>query len=180
MCRFVQFTGPKGELPKGDDGSYGTSMPFHYAMDPANDVLIAFKQNGQFLHPDHGFPCRMLIPGWIGGRMIKWLSYITVSAEESQNWYHFYDNKILPPHVDAEIAEAEGWWKDPDFILYDLNINSTISHPSHDERLHLDKNEPYTMRGYAYSGGGRKITRVEVSFDGGTWQSNHLPHTVNR
>lgn len=64
------------------------------AMDPAQDVLIAFKQNGQFLHPDHGFPCRMLIPGWIGGRMVKWLSSVTVTGEESNNWYHYHDNKV--------------------------------------------------------------------------------------
>ena len=86
QCRWVHFTGPKGELPKGDDGSYGTHMTLAHAMDPGSDVLIAYKQNGQFLHPDHGFPCRMLIPGWIGGRMVKWLSHIHVSSEESTNW----------------------------------------------------------------------------------------------
>ena len=61
-------------------------MTYAHAMDPGSDVLIAYKQNGQFLHPDHGFPCRMLIPGWIGGRMVKWLSHIHVSSEESTNW----------------------------------------------------------------------------------------------
>jgi hypothetical protein len=69
--------------------------------------------------------------------------------------------------VDAELAVKEGWWKDPDYILNELNINSTISSPAHDERVYLDQNRPYKMKGYAYSGGGRKITRVEVSFDGG-------------
>jgi nitrate reductase (NAD(P)H) len=63
-------------------------------MDPASDVLIAYKQNGQYLHPDHGFPCRMLIPGWIGGRMVKWLSHIHVASSDSENWYHFHDNKV--------------------------------------------------------------------------------------
>ena len=92
-CRWIHFTGPKGELPKGDDGSYGTHMTYAHAMDPGSDVLVAYKQNGQFLHPDHGFPCRMLIPGWIGGRMVKWLSHIHVSSEGSNNWYHHHDNK---------------------------------------------------------------------------------------
>lgn len=90
----MHFTGPKGELPKGEDGSYGTHMTLMHAMDPAGDVLIAYKQNGQFLHPDHGFPCRMLIPGWIGGRMVKWLSHIHVSEHHSENWYHYHDNKV--------------------------------------------------------------------------------------
>jgi nitrate reductase (NAD(P)H) len=75
--------------------------------------------------------------------------------------------QVLPPHVNAEIAAKEGWWKDPNYILYDLNVNSTISAPGHDERVYLDRVKPYKMQGYAYSGGGRKITRVEVSFDGG-------------
>lgn len=96
-CRFVHFCGPKGELPKGDDGTYGTQMTWHHAMDEGSDVLVAYKQNGQFLHPDHGFPCRMLIPGWIGGRMVKWLSHIHVSSEESTNWYHQHDNKVRWP-----------------------------------------------------------------------------------
>ena len=93
-CRFVHFSGPKGELPKGDDGTYGTQMTYHHAMDPGSDVLVAYQQNGQYLHPDHGFPCRMLIPGWIGGRMVKWLSHIHVSSDESENWYHQHDNKV--------------------------------------------------------------------------------------
>lgn len=81
--------------------------------------------------------------------------------------------QVLPPHVDAELAVKEGWWKDPNYILNELNINSTISSPAHDERVYLDQNRPYLMKGYAYSGGGRKITRVEVSFDGGAFLTAH-------
>lgn len=39
---------------------------------------------------------------------IKWLKEITVEAQESQNYYHFFDNRVLPSHVDQEIATAEG------------------------------------------------------------------------
>ena len=53
-------------------------------------------------------------------------------------------------------------------------MNSTIAKPDHDETLIVSKRSEsddfYTVRGYAYSGGGRRVTRVEVSLDeGATW-----------
>ncbi|KAG2489120.1 hypothetical protein HYH03_012346 [Edaphochlamys debaryana] len=170
-ANFVSFRGPKGELPKGEDGSYGTSLTYTKAMDPSSDVIIAYKQNHRWLTPDHGFPVRIIIPGFIGGRMVKWLNEITVTREESQNFYHFMDNRVLPSHVDEALAKAEGWWYKPEFIINDLNINSAVARPWHDEVIRLDANRPYTMKGYAYAGGGRKIIRAEVSFDDGkTWR----------
>lgn len=165
--QYVCFTGPEGELPKGKDGSYGTSIPLAKALDPAQDVMIAYAQNGEKLRPDHGFPVRVIIPGYIGGRMIKWLCKIEVTSEPSDNFYHFRDNRIMPPHVTSELAEAEGWWEKPEYIFNELNINSAISSPAHDEKVAAFPGETYTVKGYAYTGGGRAITRVEVSIDGG-------------
>ena len=54
-------------------------------MDPACDVLLAYEQNGERLTPDHGYPLRLIIPGYIGGRMIKWLNEITVTARRGCN-----------------------------------------------------------------------------------------------
>ena len=71
-ARFVCLAGPENELPKsyddqdGGPGSYGTSIDMETALDPTCDVIVAFEQNGERLHPDHGFPCRALIPGYIG------------------------------------------------------------------------------------------------------------------
>lgn len=56
----VCFDGPDLEL---HHGTYGTSIPLRKALDPAQDVLVAFEQNGERLHPDHGFPVRIIIPG---------------------------------------------------------------------------------------------------------------------
>ena len=54
----------QNELPKsydnqqGGPGSYGTSIDMETALDPTSDVILAYKQNGEYLHPDHGFPLR--------------------------------------------------------------------------------------------------------------------------
>ena len=53
-------------------------------------------------------PRRLIIPGYIGGRMIKWLEEITVTEVESQNYYHFHDNRVLPSHMDEALANKEG------------------------------------------------------------------------
>jgi nitrate reductase (NAD(P)H) len=94
-ARFVRFEGAD-QLP---NGAYGTSMPLPHAMDPTMDVILAFEQNGNRLTPDHGYPIRVIIPGWIGGRSVKWLTRIAVTEDESDNYYHYFDNRILPPQV---------------------------------------------------------------------------------
>lgn len=121
-ANHVCFVGTE-DLPKA---KYGTSMKMAKAMDPSNDVLIAWEANGERLLPDHGFPVRLIIPGWIGGRMVKWLQDIEVTPVESNNYYHYFDNRVLPSHVDAEMATAEGWWYKPEYIITELNINSAI------------------------------------------------------
>ncbi|XP_010670929.2 nitrate reductase [NADH] [Beta vulgaris subsp. vulgaris] len=168
----VCFEGAE-DLPGGGGSKYGTSVRRELALDPARDIMLAYMQNGEKLSPDHGFPVRMIIPGFIGGRMVKWLKRIIVTTSESDNYYHFKDNRVLPSHVDAELANTEAWWYKPEFIINELNINSVITTPCHEEILPINAwttQRPYTIRGYAYSGGGRKVTRVELTLDGGeTW-----------
>ena len=58
------YTGVEGSCaPAGADGSYGTSIERYKALDPASDIILAFKQNGRLLTPDHGYPLRIIIPG---------------------------------------------------------------------------------------------------------------------
>lgn len=109
---------------------------------------------------------------------VKWLKEIHVSDEASQNHYHFFDNRVLPSHVDTDRATHEGWWYKPEYLIYDLNINSAITSPAHGEVIPLptlDSSSSYTLRGYAYTGGNRQIIRVEVSLDGGsTWELTEI------
>ncbi|KAH7314904.1 hypothetical protein KP509_21G026600 [Ceratopteris richardii] len=176
---YVCFEGEE-LLPGGGGSRYGTSISIDVARDESCDVLVAYLQNGKPLEPDHGFPIRMIIPGYIGGRMVKWLRLIRVTSKESDNYYHYHDNRVLPSHVDAETAKSEGWWYKPDYIINELNINSAITNPAHGEVLPINVQAlqaPYTVKGYAYSGGGRKVTRVEVSLNRGeSWLLCNIFH----
>jgi nitrate reductase (NAD(P)H) len=73
-----------------------------------------------------------------------------------------------------------GWWYQPDYIINELNVNSVITSPAHDEMLPINlssAHEPYLLKGYAYSGGGRKVVRVEISLnDGESWRLCKVTH----
>ncbi|CAE6377591.1 unnamed protein product [Rhizoctonia solani] len=158
------------------NGPYGTSQRLSWAASKEKGMLLAWAMNGLPLTPDHGFPLRVVIPGQIGGRSVKWLNRIEVSELESQHHLHFFDNKVLPTQLSPEQARDEKkWWYDPKYLINDLNVNSAIAKPDHGELVEVpqatDATELfYPIRGYAYAGGGRRITRVEISLDEGvTW-----------
>jgi nitrate reductase (NAD(P)H) len=102
---------------------------------------------------------------------------------------------VIPPS--ANLATAESYFRRPEYTLYELNVNSVITSPgtrcyrglskkkkkNFDLLLHScgegpgewleisDVAKSYTMRGFAYAGGGRRVVRVEVSFDeGANWE----------
>ncbi|KAI1779704.1 hypothetical protein F4818DRAFT_437009 [Hypoxylon cercidicola] len=167
-AKYVCFEGAD-KLP---NGYYGTSVKLNWAMDPNRGILVAHRMNGEVLPPDHGKPLRVVVPGQIGGRSVKWLKRIIVTAEPSDNWYHIYDNRVLPTMITPEMsADMPSTWKDERYAIYDLNTNSATCYPAHDERLSLAQSpENYRVRGYAYAGGGKRVTRVEVTIDRGkTW-----------
>ncbi|KAL2127793.1 hypothetical protein VTI74DRAFT_10161 [Chaetomium olivicolor] len=167
-ARYVCFEGAD-KLP---NGYYGTSVRLGWAMDPARGIMLAHGMNGEGLHPDHGKPLRVVIPGQIGGRSVKWLRRIVVTEAPSENWYHIYDNRVLPTMVSPEeSAGLEEVWKDERYAIYDLNTNSAVCYPEHDERVEVrGDGGVYKLRGYAYAGGGKRVTRMEVTLDQGrTW-----------
>lgn len=147
-----------------EDTVYGSSIPLKWAMNIDNDVLLAYEMNDLTLTRDHGFPLRMVVPGVIGARSVKYLNKIIVSKEESPSFFQRRDYKILPQHV--EEADAHKYW-DVSHSIHELNVQSVICVPSSQDKLNMDCKE---IKGYAISGGGRKITRVELTFDKGeTW-----------
>lgn len=173
-ARYVCFEGAD-KLP---NGCYGTSIKLNWAMDPNRGVLVAHGMNGEALAPDHGRPLRIVIPGQIGGRSVKWLKRIILTEGPSDSWYHIYDNRVLPTTISPEqSADLPETWADERYAIYELNVNSAIARPAHNERLkiHGEGEKTFNFQGYAYAGGGRRITRVEVTLDRGrSWRLAHV------
>lgn len=168
------------ELP---NGCYATSVKLNWVMDPNRGIMLSYQMNGDMLRPDHGKPLRAVIPGQIGGRSVKWLKRLIVTEAPSDNWYHIYDNRVLPTMVSPEeSAKDPKWWMDERYAIFDLSPNSAICYPAHDEKLPMsDDAKIYRTRGYAYSGGGRRITRVEISLNKGTsWRLADIDYPEDR
>lgn len=166
-CRWVNFEG--ADSPS--EGKYSTCIPLEYAMDRTNDVILAYEMNNRPLPPDHGYPVRVMIPGFVGGRCVKWLSKIWVSDSENNSYYHIYDNRVLPSFVTDQDSEfAHTMFNHRSTICNEQNLNSVIVKPAQGEKLMLGKvkkGQSYRIQGYAYNGAGSEVQRVEVSLDGG-------------
>lgn len=180
-ARYLWMEG--GDSPA--KGAYGTCVPLHMAKDPERAIMVAYKQNGEYLSPDHGRPLRCVIPGVIGGRSVKWLKRIVIADLPSDNWYHYYDNKVLPTSVTSEIATAEDhWWKDERYAIYDLNLQTITVFPEMNEKMVVDdstEDELYEIKGFAYNGGGKRVGRVEISLDRGkTWTLCEIDYPEDR
>jgi nitrate reductase (NAD(P)H) len=178
----IQTNMPKGKrywvnfegADEPSEGKYATCLPFDYVMDPTNDVILAYEMNDLPLPPDHGYPVRLMIPGYVGGRCVKWLKRIWISDKENDSHYHIWDNRVLPAFVTEKDGEfAEALFRHPDTACNEQNLNSVIVRPAQGERIPLSsarKGQTYRIEGYAYDGGGHEVQRVEVSLDDGeTW-----------
>ncbi|KAF9273588.1 hypothetical protein BGZ68_001370 [Mortierella alpina] len=149
-----------------EDTCYGSSIPLRKAMDPLGDVILAYEMNGKPLSRDHGFPIRVIVPGYIGARSVKFLQKILIQPQESNSFFQRKDYKILPPWVNSSNVDA-AW--DSTVSLGEMNVQCVICTPM--EKEIIPSSKPVTVKGYAISGGGRAIYRVELSADGGkTWE----------
>ena len=112
----------------------------------------------------------------IGGRSVKWLKKLIITDKPSENYYHIYDNRVLPTMLTPEMVdEDKAWWHDERYALYNLNVQSVICYPSNDEIIQIEENKLYNIRGFAYNGGGIRIGRVEISLDQGqTWKLTQI------
>ena len=156
------------------EGKYETSIPLQYVMDSNNDMLLAYQMNDHPIPPDHGYPLRLVVPGYVGARSIKWLQKIWVSDKENDSFYYIYDNRQLPSFVtDPESEIAKIMFHHPSTICNEQMLNSITVRPHQGEKINLvdiKKGKQYRIEGIAYNGSGEEVDKVEISLDGGkTW-----------
>ena len=149
---------------EGERFRYGASIPLEKAISP--EVLLAWGMNGAALAPEHGFPLRVVVPGFAGARSPKWLSRITVQDRPSDAQPQARDYKLFPPGTTKETAD---WARGT--TIYGLPLNAAICEPALGAALRAG---PATVRGYAVASG-RGVARVDVSIDGGrSWRQAEL------
>jgi sulfite oxidase len=156
----VAFTGLDEVERRGRRFGFGGSIPLDKALGP--EVLLVDEMNGAPLTPLHGGPLRLVVPGYIGARSVKWLGEIMLQAGPSDNYFQAVAYQHYPPDVAAATA-VEGAGR----MLDELFVSAAICAPRDGASLPAG---PVTVSGYAVGQGGQPVERVEVSADGGqTW-----------
>jgi sulfane dehydrogenase subunit SoxC len=141
-----------------DASSNGRSIPMEKALD---DCMIAFKANGEALRKEHGYPVRLIVPGWEGNMWVKWLRRIEVTGQaiESREETSKYTDTL-----DNGTSRKWTWVMDAKSVITSPSPQAPITHG----------HGPLVITGLAWSGRGA-ITRVDVSTDGGkNWQTARL------
>ncbi len=141
-----------------DASSNGRSIPMDKALD---DVLVAFKANGEALRKEHGYPVRLVVPGWEGNMWVKWLRRVELtdkpieSREETSKYTDTLEDGTSRKHT---------WVMDAKSVVTSPSPQSPITHGK----------GPLVITGLAWSGRGA-ITQVDVTLDGGkNWQVARL------
>lgn len=153
-ARYVWFEGQ-------DSGTYGGAFTAAYVKDipldkaMAGDVLLAWAINGEPLTAEHGFPFRVIVPGYYGTNSVKWVSRITVSDRRPEGLFTtqlYYEQA-------AGCSEHRPVWE--------LPPTSLIVSPADGARL---SGLRHRVAGWAW--GGTEIAGLEISDDGGrSWRA---------
>ncbi len=149
-------------IAEGADGAAMTrSIPIEKCLD---DVMVVYSQNGERLRPEQGYPLRLFVPGYEGNTHIKWLRRLHVTDAPA------YSREETAKYTDLM---ADGKARKFSFVM---ECKSLVTYPSGTQKL--TRKGLHEMRGIAWSGHG-KITRVDVSVDGGnTWTQARLQEPI--
>ena len=147
---------------------FGGSIPLDKACRP--EVLLAWGMNGEPLPPVHGAPLRVVVPGYIGARSVKWLDRIELRSTPWPGYFQDVVYRLLP--ADATPGPGLG------MSLGLIALNADVLSPADGETVAAG---PVEVRGYAFAGGDRHVARVDVSINGGgNWSQAELLDDLGR
>ena len=150
------------EVPYGRSLSREVALGPGPLLDPLLAPLLAYEMNGRPLIPGHGYPLRLVVPGWYGMASVKWLVRISGSERPFNGFFQARRYVFITEGVEESPARPP---------VTTMKVKSLITHPRHGEVV---PKGTYTIRGMAWSGEG-KVERVEVSTQGGRgWQEARL------
>jgi sulfane dehydrogenase subunit SoxC len=149
----VLFTG----LDRGVEGGVPQAYERALSLPDADGALLAYEMNGAPLPPQHGFPLRLVVPGWYGMTNVKWLARITLLDEPFQGYQQA---------VGYRLYDADGVPGEPVTRMLPRSLTVPPGVPDFATRERRLEPGPVTLTGRAWSGYG-PIERVEVSTDGG-------------
>jgi DMSO/TMAO reductase YedYZ molybdopterin-dependent catalytic subunit len=163
-AREILFDG--ADVPLGTMPDFQRSLPLSKALDP--NTLLAYKMNGETLPVKHGFPLRVVAPGWAGDSWIKWITSIRVLNQEHDGFWM----KSAYRHPGRPVAPGVAVPADRMQPVTSLRIKSVIASPLDGAQIDaakFDPGRPATIRGVAW--GNDPVASVEVSVDGGrSWK----------
>jgi sulfane dehydrogenase subunit SoxC len=165
----VVFGGADRGVQGGLEHDYERSLPLADAL--REEVLLAYQANGRPLPPQHGYPLRLLVPGWYGMASVKWLRRITVAAEPFGGYQQTGSYLIHASEDDPGVPVTR---IEPRSLLEPPGI------PEFESRSRFLRPGSHVLRGRAWSGRA-PIARVEVSTDGGSsWRDADLGEQRSR
>ena len=166
----VLFTGLDRGVEGGEEQAYERSLPVDEVM--AGNAFLAYEVNGVPLPPQHGFPLRLVVPGWYGMTSVKWLSRITLVDEPFDGYQMRHSYRVR--HDEDEPGE-------PITTIAPRSLMTPPGVPEFATRARVVEAGTREVSGRAWSGRA-EITGVDVSSDGGeTWSAAELgPATLGR
>jgi DMSO/TMAO reductase YedYZ molybdopterin-dependent catalytic subunit len=157
-------TGTVNDEPKSPGVvAFARSLPIDKARRP--EVLLAYQINGDDLPPEHGFPLRVVVPGWYGMASVKWLSRITVTDKPFNGYWQTFQYSYWDRGGGKPVMRP----------ITEMQVKSAIARPAFHERI--TAGNPYRVYGAAWAGESQ-VDKVEVSTNGGSsWKPAKLLDT---
>ncbi|MFL5401341.1 MAG: molybdopterin-dependent oxidoreductase, partial [Gemmatimonadales bacterium] len=167
LAQQVEFIGLDQVERQGDRFGFGGSIALSKAL--SGEVILATELNGKPLPPVHGYPLRVVVPGWIGARSVKWLGRISLRRYPSSNYFQrqaYRLERTVNPDDPRDVSGGAA--------LTEIPLNAVIIHPAAGDIMPAGQ---VRVSGWAVGGGGRPVTGIEISSnEGRDW----LPATITR